>query len=502
VSAQGLVEARQAGTVAIVAASEGKEGRATITVSPAPVASVQLDASEVTLAELQTRQLAAVVRDARGQELAGRAIAWTSDNEAVATVSATGLVTARAAGTAVVVATSEGQWASAMVAVSPTAVAAMQLDVAELTLAEGTGRRLLVTLTDAQGNVLAPRAVQWASNDPAVATVAGDGTVTALRWGVATITARVGERTATATISVSSDVGFDLLYDSPTGFGNEPELYRLDIRVPGTPAVRVFQFAGARDVVASPDGMRIVFTCREMFGPAICVANRDGSNLVRLTSGPTHEDQPAWSPDGTRIAFRRWAQGGPPGPFNPGDIWVMNADGSGQVNLTGEADDAGAMESPTWSPRQPDGSYRIAYSRQTTQGEHVVGRIHSMRADGSDKRGVTTGGDYLETEPAWSPDGQTIVFVRTGGTAFGDLWLVNAAGGSERALLAVTLTSAQRAPAWSPDGRLIAFTSNHEFEADGSYRYQIYTVRTDGTLLVRRSFRGADKENPSWSPRF
>jgi Tol biopolymer transport system component len=57
---------------------------------------------------------------------------------------------------------------------------------------------------------------------------------------------------------------------------------------------------------------------------------------------------------------------------------------------------------------------------------------------------------------------------------------------------------AQRSPAWSPDGRLIAFTSNHEVGTDGRYAYQLYTVRADGTRIVRRTSAGTAKENPAW----
>jgi Tol biopolymer transport system component len=274
-------------------------------------------------------------------------------------------------------------------------------------------------------------------------------------------------------------------------------MYRLDIRLAGNAPVRVVQERGAWSATASPDGSMIAFACASD-GPAICVANRDGSGVRLLTPGAANEDHPAWSPDGTRIAFRRWPAGGPPGPFNRADIWVMNADGSNQVNLT--ADDPSRVwhASPTWSPRQPDGSYRIAYARFAQPASYVIGRIHSMRADGSDKRLVTSGGEYTEDEPAWSPDGSTIVFVRTGGTAAGDLWLVDAAGGRERPLMASDPADDQRSPKWSPDGRFIAFASKHELTWGTRWVYQLYTVRADGSDLTRRSNEGKDVEHPAW----
>jgi Tol biopolymer transport system component len=189
--------------------------------------------------------------------------------------------------------------------------------------------------------------------------------------------------------------------------------------------------------------------------------------------------------------------GGPPGPFNNADIWVMNADGSDQVNLTAEAGDAGSMESPTWSPRQADGSHRIAYSRQLLADGYMRGRIWSMRADGADKRALTVDGPQLDADPAWSPDGRSIVFIRTGGEAMGDLWIMGATGGAARQLMARDPVFDQRSPAWSPDGRFIAFTSNHELGENNRWDYQIYTVTADGSTIVRRT-EGHEKLNPTW----
>jgi Tol biopolymer transport system component len=276
-----------------------------------------------------------------------------------------------------------------------------------------------------------------------------------------------------------------------------PSIVRLDLRDPAAAASRVPTIWNTGDAAPSPDGSRLAFVC-DNGGSAICVADLDGRDFAVLTGGALLADQPAWSPDGSRIAFRGWAQGGPPGPFNPSRIWVMNADGSGKVSLTTDA--AGWQANPTWSPRQADGSYRIAYSQQSLQGSHVVAHVVSMRADGADARPVTAAGEQLDDEPAWSPDGATIAFVRTGGEASGDLWLAAAAGGAERPLMASDPAGAQRAPAWSPDGAQLAFASNHDLQP-GFYTWQIFTVRADGTQLVRRTHDRAEKQRPAWMRR-
>jgi len=115
------VTAVGAGTAQIVATSEGRSGSATLTVTapaPAPVASVAVSLSSASLVAGLTTQATATLRDAAGNILTGRTIAWTSSAPSVATVSSTGVVTTLVAGTAQITATSEGRSGSAMMTVS------------------------------------------------------------------------------------------------------------------------------------------------------------------------------------------------------------------------------------------------------------------------------------------------------------------------------------------------------------------------------------------------
>ena len=503
VTQQGVVSAVGVGSAAVIATSEGKEGRAAVTVAPVPVARVDVDPAAVALTPRATRQLVATPRGAAGQDLTGRAVSWASSSEAVATVSAAGLVTAVAEGSATITATSEGQVGTATITVGPPAVASVQLDVETVVLVHGASRRLLATVRDADGGMLVGRPLHWSSDDPAVAPVSADGTVTAARPGTATITVTVEGKSDAAVVRVVAPYPYLLAYDAANRQGAVvPELYLLDITVPGAVATRILpEGSRATDPAPSPDGARIAFVASDGTNSNIYVVNRDGTGLQQLTSGPEGEDQPAWSPDGTRIAFRRWASGGPPGPFNPADIWVMNADGSGKANLTADAGDAGSQQSPAWSPRLADGTYRIAYAHETRAASgSLQAHLYSMRADGQDKRPVTASGGAYDDEPSWSPDGSAIVFQRTGGVYNHQLLVVTVATGSERALMAADPDGAQYAPAWSPDGQLIAFVSNHEIDPDG-YEYQVYTVRPDGTELVRRTYDNTEKQRPGWSAR-
>jgi Tol biopolymer transport system component len=102
---------------------------------------------------------------------------------------------------------------------------------------------------------------------------------------------------------------------------------------------------------------------------------------------------------------------------------------------------------------------------------------------------------YHDDQPAWSPDGTTLVFQRSGNALFGDLFLVDLMTGVARPLTpyAGPIPGIQLNPVWSPDGRMIAFASRHETEA-----YQIYTIWADGTRLARRTDEVIDLLDPEW----
>ena len=452
------------------------------------VASVSISPETRTLAEGEQFTATATPRDAQGRPVAGRTVTWSSSNEGVATVSQAGVVTAVGEGTTQVKATSEGRWNSATVTVVRSAVASVELDIESLPLEEGGTRQLVATPKDAAGKALSGRGMTWTSSDEGVARVGALGLVTAIRPGTATITVKVEGKTDAATIAVSADYDYDLVYDAWRGdAGQFPQLYREDIRHPGGMPARILPGVQAIDATPSPDGTRIAYVVVNGGQYDIYVAGIDGTGATRLTDGALDEDQPAWSPDGTRIAYRRW-------DLTPGtghsDIWVMNADGSDKHGLTADQGRTN-QTAPAWSPRLADGSYRIAYSSQTND---AAGEAHiwTMSADGSDKRQITTGA-FEDEEPAWSPDGTTIAFQRVGSAIFGDLYLVDAAGTGVRRLMVGDLAFGQFSPAWSPDGKLIAFSSKHE----GGI-HQIYTVWADGSKLARRTVGDSNKEHPVW----
>ncbi|HMH26010.1 MAG TPA: Ig-like domain-containing protein [Gemmatimonadaceae bacterium] len=209
VDAGGTVVATAAGSTMIQATSESKTSAASLSVSapaPIPVASVSVSPPTASLQIGGSTQLSAVTRDGNGNVLTGRVIAWSSTNTGIATVSTSGLVTAVAAGSVSVTASSEGQLGSSAITVSapaPVPVASVSVSPASSSLLVGATAQLSATTRDASNNVLTGRVVTWSSSNPAISTVSGSGLVTAIAAGSATITALSETKTGTAAITVS-----------------------------------------------------------------------------------------------------------------------------------------------------------------------------------------------------------------------------------------------------------------------------------------------------------
>ena len=226
-------------------------------------------------------------------------------------------------------------------------------------------------------------------------------------------------------------------------FGSRAQLYTA--RPDGTDPVPVTDLDVAKRWYApSPDGSKVaVLLTSPELGTDLWVMNRDGTGLVNLSNTPEQWDGwVSWSPDGTRLVYGEPVAGG------GSDIWRVNADGSSPVNLTppvGGHQEGGAV----WSP---DGS-RLAFVSLRSGNPD----IWVMDADGSDAVNLTQSEGSSEKFPAWSPDGSKIAFSRHSG-GLRDIYVINPDG---TGLQNLTQNPARDddVPLWSPDGTRLTFTA-------------------------------------------
>ncbi len=207
VSGSGVVTAVAQGTAMISAASEGVIGTATVTVpapAPARVTRVDVTPGSATVAVGATQTLTATPRDAGGAALTGRTVTWSSSANGVATVNASGVVTAVAAGTATITATSEGVSGTATITVPAPTTAVVEVAPNSKSLVVGQTQQLTATPRTASGAPLSGRPVAWTSTNTSVATVNNAGLVTAVAAGTATIRATIDGVIGSSAITVTA----------------------------------------------------------------------------------------------------------------------------------------------------------------------------------------------------------------------------------------------------------------------------------------------------------
>ena len=219
VSATGVVTGVSVGQATISATGEGKTGTALITVSPTPIATITISPNGGSLPAGGTMVFTATPRDAAGQPLTGRALEWRSSNDAIATISASGLLTAITPGTVTITVSAPGGGTDGTTPSASVDVTVLIDPVASAVLVPGTvnvqvGGSVALTLNlfNAAGNPLstAGRTITFASSNTAVASVNSSGTVTGAAVGNVTITATIttpsqpGVVEATAQVTVSN----------------------------------------------------------------------------------------------------------------------------------------------------------------------------------------------------------------------------------------------------------------------------------------------------------
>jgi len=267
--------------------------------------------------------------------------------------------------------------------------------------------------------------------------------------------------------------GTDVTLTATPGAGATFTGWSGDCTGAGTCDVTMDQARGVTATFAGPAGScgAIAFASSRSGAGDIYSMNPDGSGLLQLTSGAATDASPAWSSDCASVAF-----------VSGQDIDVMNANGTGLAQLTASA---GVNTDPTWSL---DGT-KIAFASTRSGGNR---NIYVMNADGTGVTQLTTDAAPAEAyQPMWSPDGTKIAFVSTR-TGSAQVFVMSTAGSGQ-----VKLTQglgASTSPGWSPDGSHIAFI------ARSSGTNQVWSMSATGTGAVRVVSDAKTDTHPSWSP--
>jgi Tol biopolymer transport system component len=457
--------------------STAVEAKASVKIDPDPLDKVNIVTARVGAGESQ--QLVANVTDRYDNPVDNVTLAWTILDTSAGSVSNDGLFTAGAVlgsyTDAVEAEATQGgltRTATGQVAIIPGPLTEIFVAPENVDIGLGMTQQLVAVGVDQYNNRLTGLQFTWSVNEQ-VGTVTQSGLLTAgMTPGDYPNAVKVEAteedvtRSATADVTIEPDHivfmsdrdndQFDL-YIMETDGDNQERLT--------TSGVKLGNYS------LSPDGRRIVFNLDE---DNICTINDDGNWLISILSGQD-AFEPAWSPDGTRIAFQLWDEG-------TSEIYVMDVDGGNLTRLTVNSyyDDY-----PAWSP---DGTQIAFVSSRDGNSE-----IYAMNADGSDQHRLTNNSAW-DALPAWSPDGSEILFQSDRGRNEWGVFIMNADGTNVRSLTPVHYSS--NIPSWSPDGKKIVF---HSFK--DSDEGEVYIMNRDGSNMVRLTTNSDNDYYARWAPR-
>lgn len=221
----------------------------------------------------------------------------------------------------------------------------------------------------------------------------------------------------------------------------------------------------------SPDGTRIAYVSFEQRRPVLYVQNVMYGSRTRVADFNGINSAPAWSPDGTRLALTLSRDGN-------AEIYVMRLSDNSLTRLT---HDPAIDTEPSWSP---DGKEIVFTSDRGGRPQ-----IYRMRADGSDVARVTFEGDYNACA-SYSPDGKSLTLVSgTQGRYHAALLQV-----SSSALQVLTDTPLDESPSFAPNGRMILYATERAGHG------VLATVSSDGRVRQMLKFQEGDVREPAWSP--
>jgi Tol biopolymer transport system component len=223
----------------------------------------------------------------------------------------------------------------------------------------------------------------------------------------------------------------------------------------------------------SPDGKKLVFESNgKPYSSDIYVINSDGSSEINLTNTQEiQESNPSWSPDGKKIVFISNHDG-------EKDLFSINSDGTKLTQLT---HDMGRNDYPNWSP---NGKY-IYFTNWQDDSNNVEPRIFRIKNDGSEVVKLNDEG----YKPICSPDGNYIIFQRLVNIHYSSIIRIKIDGSEE-----IMLTENGSGPSWSPDGKRIVYINNI-----GETNLEIFVMDKDGTNQINLTNNPGRDFGPIWS---
>lgn len=226
-------------------------------------------------------------------------------------------------------------------------------------------------------------------------------------------------------------------------------------------------------IAAFPGGNgKIVFASNRDGNDEIYVMNADGTGQTRLTNNTVRDRHPIWSADGAKISFIRDDQ----------HIYYMNADGTGETLVFSTQGIAGG--GAHWSP---DGT-KLAFNAIGTTFKFD---IYTVNIDGTNQTNLTND-DASDFAPAWSPDGAKIVFRKEE-----NFYVMNAADGT--GVTQLTSSGQHGAANWSPDGSKLTYSSDQN--GGGAIIGDIWVMNADGSNKTQLTNSPAIEDGvPAWSP--